>query len=132
MSDPAIDMSNAERREYWPGPIALQAHRSRAMVKLVWGPLGTSKTTWLCWRAQAIAARAAKANLSARIIFLRDTYRNLIDSSFQTWLRWFPRDTAAGYVSQSEPIEFKLNVGGRLHDVLFRHGQTEQDASMFL
>jgi hypothetical protein len=29
-------------------------------------------------------------------------------------------------------MEFKLNVGGRYHDVLFRHGQNEQDASMFL
>jgi hypothetical protein len=132
MSETALDLSNAIRKEYWPGPAALEAHRSKARVKLAWGPLGTAKTTWLCWRAQAIAARAAKAGFSARLLFVRDTYRNLIDSTFQTFKEWFPDGSAAGYVSQSEPVDFKLNVGGRYHDVLFRHGQTEQDASMFL
>lgn len=132
MSEPAVDLSGAERREYYPGPVALAAHRSRATIKLAWGPLGTAKTTFLVWRAKAICARAALGGYSARIIFVRDTYRNLIDSTYQTWLHWFPKDTAAGYVSQAEPIEFKLNVGGRYHDIIFRHGQTEQDASMFL
>jgi hypothetical protein len=132
MSDPAIDWSKADRREYFPGPVALEAHRSKAQLKLCWGPLGTAKTTWLVWRAKAICARAAKAGLTARCLFVRDTYRNLLDSTFRVFLEWFPKDTAAGYVSQSEPMEFKLNVGGRYHDILFRHGQTEQDASMFL
>lgn len=117
---------------YWPGPVAHEAHRSRAQVKIAWGPLGTAKTSWLCWRGQAIAARAAKAGHTARILYVRDTYRNLIDSTFQTWKEWFPDGSAAGYVSQSNPVDFKLNVGGRYHDILFRHAQTEQDASMFL
>ena len=121
-----------DNREYYPGPVALQAHRSKAKVKLVYGPLGTAKTTWLCWRAQAICARAAKAGLTARVIFLRDTYRNLIDSSFQLWLKWFPDGSAAGYISQSEPVNFRLNVGGRYHEIEFRYGQTEQDASKFM
>jgi hypothetical protein len=132
MSDPAVDLSNAIRREYFPGPVALDAHRSRARVKLAWGALGTSKSTWMVWRAQAISARAAKAGYTARMLFVRDTYRNLIDSTYRTFCDWFPPDSAAGYGSQSEPVDFKLNVGGRYHDVLFRHGQTEQDASMFL
>ena len=119
-------------RGYYPGPIALAAHRSRAQVKLAWGPLGTAKTTWLCWRAKAICARAAKAGYTARIIYIRDTYRNLIDSTYATWKEWFPPDTAAGYVSHSDPIDFKLNVGDRYHDIEFRYGQTEQDASKFL
>jgi hypothetical protein len=78
------------------------------------------------------SSRTAKAGYSARMLFVRDTYRNLIDSTFQTFKDWFPDGSAAGYVSQSEPVNFKLNVGGRYHEVLFRHGQTEQDASMFL
>ncbi len=132
MSTPAIDLTNAERREYIPGPVALEAHRSKARVKLAYGPLGTSKTTWLVWRAKAICARAAKAGFTANCLFLRDSYRNLVDSTYRTFLEWFPDGTAAGYKSQSEPIDFKLNVGGRYHDIKFRHGQTEQDASAFL
>src|SRR5215813_2796146 len=132
MTEPAIDLSNAERRYYYPGPVALEAHRSKATVKLAWGPLATAKTTWLCWRAKAICERAAKAGYTARLLFLRDSYRNLVDSTLVTFKEWFQDGSAAGYVSQSEPVDFKLNVGGRYHDVLFRHGQTEQDASQFL
>jgi hypothetical protein len=117
---------------YYPGPVALAAHRSKAQVKLAWGPLGTAKTTWLCWRAKAICERAAKAGYSARLIYIRDTYRNLIDSTYATWKEWFTPDSALGYVSQSDPIDFKLNVGKRYHDIEFRYGQTEQDASKFL
>jgi hypothetical protein len=102
------------------------------MVKLAWGPLGTAKTTWLCWRAKAICDRAAEAGYTARIIYIRDTYRNLIDSTYATWKEWFQPDSRWGYVSQSDPIDFKLNVGKRYHDIEFRYGQTEQDASKFL
>jgi hypothetical protein len=84
--------------------------------------LGTAKTTWLCWRAKAICERAAKAGYAARIIYVRDTYRNLIDSTYATWKEWFPPDTAAGYVSQAEPVDFKLNVGGGYPDIEFLVG----------
>ena len=60
---------------------------------------------------------------------MRDTYRNLADSTLQTWLYWFREQ---GEIAHSMPVDFKLYVGGREHDVLFRHGQTEQDACQFL
>ena len=132
MSGQAIDLSGAEKHVYMPGPVALEAHRSKAHVKLSWGPLGTAKSSWLCWRAKAIAGRAANNGMTARILFVRDTYRNLIDSTFRTFTEWFPDGSAFGYVSQSNPVEFKLNVGGRYHDIVFRHLQTEQDASAIL
>jgi len=128
----AIDLTGFERFEYWPGPVALEAHRSKAKCKLVWGPLGTAKSSWLCWRAKAIAERAAKNGLTANILVVRDTYRNLMDSTYKTFTKWFPDGSAFGFAKKSEPVDFKLNVGGRYHDVLFRHLQTEQDASSVL
>src|SRR5262245_58838393 len=116
---PAIDWTKANRTVYIPGPVALEAHRSKATVKLAYGPLGTGKTTWLCWRAKAICDRAAAKGFTARLLFVRDTYRNLVDSTFRTFVEWFPDGQACGYVSQAEPIDYKLNVGGRYHDVLF-------------
>jgi len=77
---------------------------------MAWGPLGTAKSSWLCWRAQAISQRAANAGLTARILFVRDTYRNLMDSTFRTFTEWFPDGSAAGFLSRSDPAEFKLNV----------------------
>ena len=133
----ATDLKGEPKR-YKPGKIAWKARQSGAKVKLAWGPLGTAKSTWLCWQAQAICQRAADAGLTARVLFVRDTYRNLIDSTFKTFTEWFPDGSWAGYVSQSNPIDFKLNVSkwgsgkAHYHDIAFRHLQTEQDASSIL
>jgi len=123
--------NESPRIEYDPGPVAQAAHLSLASVKLVWGPLGTAKTTWLCWRFLYLAQMAAEAGLSLEGLMVRDTYRNLADSTLKTFLSWFP-EGVCGYKSKSEPCDFKLWVGERYHTLSFRHGQTEQDASMFL
>lgn len=123
---------------YFAGPVATEAHESPAVVKLAWGPLGTAKTTWGCWRIFFKAMIAAEGGYSLRAICVRDTYRNLADSTLRTFLFWFPdaKDVtdgpSLGYTAQSQPVNYKIYVGGRYHDVSFRHGQTEQDASMFL
>lgn len=128
-------LAEPKKVSYYCGPVAKEAHESQARIKLAWGPLGTAKTSWLCWRVFFKAMIAADAGYSLRALLVRDTYRNLADSTLQTFLYWFPESNGApglGKKAQSQPVDFKLFVGGRSHDVLFRHGQTEQDASMFL
>ncbi len=134
----ALAAENEPRRiRYIPGPVAYQAHAASAMVKLVWGPLGTAKTTWLCWETYYKAELAARHGLTLRAIYLRDTYRNLVDSTLQTFLKWFPEGEMC-YFAHSDPYDIKLRVIDRVtqqesyHDILFRHGQTESDASDFL
>src|SRR4029077_13225046 len=76
---------------------------------------------------------AAKQGVSLRACIVRDTYRNLADSTLKTWLRWFPDDSSRGYLSKSNPADYMLRTpDGRMHEVCFRHGQTAQDASLFL
>jgi hypothetical protein len=71
-------------RRYHPGPITCQVHDSDARLKMMWGPLGTAKTTWLCWRVYYLAKEAAEQGKSLRAIIIRDTYRNLEDSTLKT------------------------------------------------
>jgi hypothetical protein len=125
----ALGLTKEHTNEYYPGTIAQEAHRSLATVKLAWGALGTAKTTWGCWRLYFLAERAALSGYSLRALVMRDTYRNLADSTLQTWLYWFK---TYGEIAHSNPVDFRLHVGGKDHDILFRHGQTEQDASQFL
>lgn len=133
MLDAAKDKKDID---YHCGPVAKAAHESPAKVKLAWGPLGTAKTSWLCWRVWFLAMDAAQAGYSLRALLLRDTYRNLVDSTLQTFLRWFPEavgeQLGVGKMARSVPVDYRLFVGGRFHDVCFRHGQTEQDASALL
>lgn len=127
---------------YVCGRVAKEAHESHARVKFLWGPLGTAKTTWLCYRAWHMAHRAAIAGVSLRAVLVRDTYRNLADSTLKTWLRWFPDKSKFGYLKHSVPADYMLRTpdfpyqGGiiksREHEVMFRHGQTAQDASLLL
>src|SRR5690348_3118482 len=117
------------------GRIAYQAHfKSVARVRFLWGPLGTAKSTWLCWRVFLKAWEVStKYGVSLRAIIVRDTYRNLADSTLKTWLEWFPDKSPLGYIAQSQPVDYKLRTpDGRMHDVSFRHGQTAQDASLLL
>jgi hypothetical protein len=119
--------------EYHFGPVAVAAHQSRARLKYVWGSIGTAKSTWLVWRVFFKAVQASKLGVSLRAVIMRDTYRNLSDSTLKTWLRWFPDNSMMGYISKSNPADYMLRTpDGRMHEVLFRHGQTAQDASMFL
>ena len=130
---PNVDRSGSRawEIEYRPGAIAEQAHLSTATVKLAWGPLGTAKTTWACWRFFFLAQLAAESGVSLEGLAVRDTYRNLADSTLKTFTHWFP-EGEVGYKHPTEPCDFHLLVGGRYHTLSFRHGQTEQDASMFL
>lgn len=119
------------RLTYMAGPIAKLAHQSRARVKYLWGVVGSAKTTWLCWRVYFMAKRAAAAGVSLRAVLVRDTYRNLVDTTLKTFLEWFP-DGVMGEL-KGDPATFHLYTpDGRKHEVMFRHGQTAAEASNFL
>lgn len=127
--DPSVE---SHEIYYWPGPTARTAHDSKARVKYVWGPIRTGKSVWLCWRFYYLACRAARQGLSLRGIILRDTYRNLKDTTLKTWDEWF---SPLSRVSESEPRTIKLRVDENPdieHELLFRHGQTAADAVNFL
>src|SRR5690242_21541060 len=104
--------------KYTFGPIAVEAHKSRSRLKFVWGVVGSAKSSWLCWRVYFMAVRAAKAGVSLRAVLIRDTYRNLSDSTLKTWLRWFPDNSVMGRISRSNPADYLLRTPdeiGRAH-----------------
>jgi hypothetical protein len=117
---------------YLPGATPDRAHRTRQRVQYYWGPIRTGKSTSACWEIYFSCERAAAAGISARWIVLRDTYRNLEDTTLKTFLGCFP-EGAAGRITQATPVDFALKTeDGTEHEILFRHGQTAADASSFL
>jgi len=120
--------------DYIAGPVAAKAHRSSARVKLAWGPVRSGKSSWLCWRVVLLAKEAEENGLGLRAVILRDTYRNLEDTTLKTWLEWFPNGQMGTLKRRQSVVDylFRFKDSDIEHEVLFRHGQTATDASAFL
>jgi len=120
--------------DYVPGPTAKRFHNSNARVKLAWGPVRTGKSVAACWRPFLKAEQLAKKGIALRTLIMRDTYRNLEDTTLKTWMEWFGK---CGILKRRQSVtDFLFKTPSTpadiWHEVLFRHGQTASDASSFL
>lgn len=118
--------------EYEPGPAAVRFHRSPARVKVAWGPVRTGKSTAACWRIYLKAHEVGQQGIGLRALIMRDTYRNLEDTTLKTWLEWFGKCGVLKHRSSVTDFTFYTPNCKEPHEVLFRHGQTESEASSFL
>ena len=115
---------------YNPGPVAIKFHLSPARVKVAWGPVRSGKSTALVWRAFYKAQEAAAKGIAMKGVILRDTYRNLEDTTVKTLTEWLG---PLGVLRRRQSVsDFVFKVGGIQHELLLRHGQTAADASSFL
>lgn len=118
--------------KYEPGPTAIRAHLSPARVKFIWGPVRSGKSTFLVMRALMKAIECAKDGVPLKAVILRDTYRNLLDTTAKTLLEWL--GPLGRLVNRQGVQDFLFRVPGLDQDceILLRHGQTASDASSFL
>lgn len=128
---PAANQENETEIKYWPGPTARIAHQGNIRVRYAWGPIRTGKSVWLCWRFYYLAVRAAKLGIGLRGIILRDTYRNLKDTTLVSWDEWLG---PLCETIESDPRSIKLHIPETdvTATMLFRHGATAKEASNFL
>jgi hypothetical protein len=129
-----FDIRNSGKTEYvidyQPGEVATRFHMSPARVKVAWGPVRSGKSTAMVWRFFFKAKDAAANGVGLRGLLLRDTFRNLQDTTAKTLQEWLgPLGT---FVNKSGVQDFVMELDGQRHELLLRHGQTAQDASSFL
>lgn len=81
--------------EYRASPTLTRFHRSKAFVRGVRGPVGSGKSTAMCWEIMR-RAREQKPDEDGkrrtRWVVVRNTYRELADTTLKTWLDWFPEE----------------------------------------
>jgi hypothetical protein len=68
-------------------------HRSNAFVRGVRGPVGSGKSTGMSWemfRRGQEQAQGTDDRRHTRWVVVRNTYRELMDTTLKTWLDWFP------------------------------------------
>ena len=68
-------------------------HLSPTRRRGVMGPLGSGKSTACCWELHKLACQMppnAQGRRRSRWVIIRNTYRELKDTTLETWLDWFP------------------------------------------
>lgn len=79
---------------YNASPTMKAFHRSDAFVRAVMGPIGSGKSVGCCSEVmrRACEQRAFDGKRKSRWAIIRNTYRELIDTTTKTWFDWFPQD----------------------------------------
>ena len=81
--------------EYLPSTTMEHFHASDDLVRLLIGPIGSGKSVACCMEVMARAHRQEPNQhgvRKSRWVIIRNTYRELIDTTIKTWFDWFPEN----------------------------------------
>ena len=115
------------------GPVVKAFHRSPAFVRILEGPIGSSKTT-ACMLE--IMRRAAKqrpgrdGKRKTRWAIIRNAYPELRSTTLKSWEQWAPRDV--GNFNQAGPIAHRIRTNELDLEVLFLALDREEDKRKLL
>ncbi|MEF2144191.1 MAG: hypothetical protein V3573_01995 [Desulfovibrionaceae bacterium] len=114
-------MNTARRITYVAPPTLSRFHASGAFVRGVMGPVGSGKSTAMCMELMQRARRQRPSPDNVRrtrFAIIRNSYRELADTTLKTWLDWFPEDLF-GCFSQSR-MTHHIRLADMDMEVLFR------------
>ena len=112
-------------------------HQDNSFVRGLIGPIGSGKSVACCWeifkRAQE-QAPSPDGIRRTRFAIIRNTYRELQDTTMQTWFDWFPK-TMGHYEASNEKftMAFGLPDGTEVRaEILFRALDRPEDVKKLL
>jgi hypothetical protein len=123
---------------YCPPPTLARFMASRALYRGVMGPVGSGKSSACSVELMAKAFAQAPDESGVRrtrFAVVRNTYRELKDTTLRTWLSWFPEEDFGpfGYSEMAHGIEVPLLDGTRASvQVLFRALDRPRDVKKLL
>lgn len=106
---------------YAATPTLARFHTSNAFYRGIMGPVGSGKSTAMCMELIQRAQRQAPGQdglRRSRFAVVRNTYRELADTTLKTWLDWFPEDLFGRFSRTS--MTHVLRFGDVRMEVLFR------------
>ena len=113
-------------------------HASNAFMRLLMGPIGSGKSV-AC--ANEVFRRACLQNPNmdgvrrTKVCVVRNTYRQLGDSTIKTWLEWFPQDKFGRFKESTKTHEIRFALGDGTSvcsDIVFRALDRPEDRSNLL
>ncbi|MFP4477330.1 MAG: hypothetical protein ACLFOY_17335 [Desulfatibacillaceae bacterium] len=118
---------------YTAQPTLARFHRSPAFYRGVLGPVGSGKSTACCAEIMARALRqepGADGLRRSRWVVVRNTYRELADTTVKTWLDWFPEDLFGPF--EKTRMRHVIRSGDVGLEVLFRALDRPSDVKKLL
>ena len=116
---------------YLSSPTLWEFHQSTEFVRGVMGPVGSGKSTACCWeifkRLQEQAPSSDGVRRS-RWVIVRNTYRELADTTVKTWLDWFSH--IGNFISQD--MTHRVKFADVEAEILFRALDRPQDTKKLL
>ena len=117
-------------KTYIPSLTMNNFHKSDDFIRALLGPIGSGKSVACC---TDIMKRATEQKIifsedypngvrKSRWAIIRNTYRELIDTTMQTWFDWFPREIGLYRAMDMKwTLDKRLDDGTQIHlEVLFR------------
>lgn len=117
-------MGEVTRYRAWP--TLARFHASNAMYRGVMGPVGSGKSTAMCveiMRRGHEMVPDRQGRRRSRWCVVRNTYRELKDTTIKTWLEWFPENRVGlfNWSDMVHRIERRLPDGTTMElEVMFR------------
>jgi len=115
-------------------PTAARFHASPKFVRGIMGPVGSGKSTACCMellrRGSEQEPEPETGVRKTRFVVVRNTYRELKDTTVKTWLEWFP-EAHFGRFNWSDMSQ-RIRVRDMEMEVLFRALDREADVKKLL
>ena len=115
-----LPAENIQTIDYWALPTGLRFHNSMARQRAIVGPVGSGKTSmgaWdICYYLPHFLRKEYKWKHTKWVV-VRNTYRELIDTTQATIFEWFPW---GDYYQKREMYTIEYPDGGPVLDILFR------------
>ena len=108
------------KRNYLASPTCWKFHESPAFIRGLMGPIGSGKSVACCVELMKLATEQEPSNdgiRHSRWAVIRNTYRELLDTTTKTWFDWFPKELGTW---RAADMEFHMEVGDLHVEFLFR------------
>lgn len=118
-------------------PTTQAFHDSKAFVRGLLGPIGSGKSVACCWEIFRLANAQEPDEQGirrTRWAIIRNTYRELIDTTMKTWFEWFPEASGKFLKTESRfTMTTALPDGTTVEmEILFRALDKPQDVKKLL
>ena len=79
---------------YLASPTLADFHLDRHFVRGIRGPIGSGKSVGMCWEImwKACTQESFEGVRYSRWVIIRNSYRELTDTTLKTWFDWFPEN----------------------------------------